>query len=140
MRIRRLPVDGRDRASGRMPRAWVGRKDPTMRQIPTRLFRLMLIARLPALALGVLALATVASGGVTSLRVGAPRARATAPVGLFTFGTENSWIRVQNIGAVAANVTVTYFDEGGAQAGQDGCPSPTCGAIGPGQGWTFFQQ
>ena len=37
-------------------------------------------------------------------------------------------------------MTVTYFDEGGAQTGQDGCPSPACVAIGPGQGWTFFQE
>ncbi len=111
-----------------------------MRHISTRLFRYLLIARMPALALGVLAVAALASGGVTSLRNGGTGARATAPVASFTFGTENSWIRVQNIGAVAANVTVTYYNEGGSQAGQDGCPTTACAAIGPGQGWTFFQE
>lgn len=111
-----------------------------MRQIPTRLFRMMLMARTPALAIGVLTLAVIASGGVASLRGGATGARATAPVSSYTFGVENSWIRVQNIGVAAANVTVTYFDESGAQKGQDACPSPACLAIGPGQGWTFFQE
>jgi hypothetical protein len=99
----------------------------------------LLIARLAALAIGVLAFAAVAAGGIPSLPGGATRARATAPVASYTFGVENSWIRVQNIGSVAANVTVTYYDQNGANVGQDGCPSAACVAIGPGQGWTFFQ-
>ena len=57
----------------------------------------------------------------------------------FTFGVENSWIRVQNIGGASANVTVSYFDANGAKLAQDSCPSPVCPNLGPGQGWTFFQ-
>ena len=57
----------------------------------------------------------------------------------FTFGTENSWVRVQNIGSADATVTVTYYSESGQQLAQDGCPSLLCPPIGPGQGWTFFQ-
>src|SRR5450432_1170038 len=109
-----------------MPRVRAGRKDPTMRHIPIRLLRLLLIARLAALAIGVLAFAAVAAGGIPSLPGGATRARATAPVASYTFGVENSWIRVQNIGSVAANVTVTYYDQNGANVGQDGCPSAAC--------------
>jgi hypothetical protein len=48
-------------------------------------------------------------------------------------------VRVQNIGASPASVTVSYYNEAGQLLGQDGCPSGTCGPIGPGQGWTFFQ-
>lgn len=58
----------------------------------------------------------------------------------FTFGVENSWIRVQNVGQADATVTVSYFNEQGKQIAQDVCPSGGCPALGPGQGWTFFQQ
>jgi hypothetical protein len=58
----------------------------------------------------------------------------------FTFGQENSWIRVQNIGGADATVTVNYYDENGGRVGQDACPSAGCPALGPGQGWTFFQE
>ena len=111
-----------------------------MRHIPSRLIRSLSKSRLPVKALAVLALAFVASVGASSLRDGTSRARATAPVSSYTFGVENSWIRVQNIGAVAADVTVTYFNEDGAQMAKDECPSAACGAVGPGQGWTFFQE
>ncbi len=60
--------------------------------------------------------------------------------GAYVFGQENSWVRVQNIGGQPANVTVSYFDENGGQLAADSCPSPACPAIGPGQGWTFFQE
>jgi hypothetical protein len=62
-----------------------------------------------------------------------------APPMSFTFGQENSWIRIQNIGGASANVTVSYFDANGAKMAQDSCPSPACPNLGPGQGWTFFQ-
>jgi hypothetical protein len=58
----------------------------------------------------------------------------------YSFGSENSWIRVQNIGEGDANVEVNYFDEKGQVAGKDLCPSSTCPALFPGSGWTFFQR
>ena len=46
---------------------------------------------------------------------------------------------MQNIGGSPASVTVSYYNEAGQLLGQDACPSGSCGPIGPGQGWTFFQ-
>jgi hypothetical protein len=57
----------------------------------------------------------------------------------YTFGVENSWIRVQNVGAISANVNVVFYDEQGREVGHDACPSATCPALPPGGGWTFFQ-
>jgi hypothetical protein len=65
--------------------------------------------------------------------------RATALVD-YSFGNENSWIRVQNIGSADANVDLSYFDEQGQIAGKDTCPSPNCPPMFPGSGWTFFQR
>ena len=57
----------------------------------------------------------------------------------YTFGVENSWIRVQNIGQAYASVEVDYYDESGAFAGRDVCPTPgVCPSLAPGSGWTFF--
>jgi len=57
----------------------------------------------------------------------------------YTFGVENSWIRVQNIGQAYASVEVDYYDENGAFAGRDVCPTPgVCPSLAPGSGWTFF--
>src|SRR5687767_14572502 len=53
----------------------------------------------------------------------------------YSFGTENSWIRVQNIGQESANVDLSYFDESGKLAGKDACPSLTCPGMFPGSGW-----
>lgn len=97
-------------------------------------------ARTPLLALLILALAAVAASRVPAFQRGATTDVFASPPMAFNFGQENSWIRVQNIGGVPANVTVTYYFENGAQAGQDACPSPGCPALGPGQGWTFFQE
>ncbi|MPZ48534.1 MAG: hypothetical protein GEU75_04340 [Dehalococcoidia bacterium] len=58
----------------------------------------------------------------------------------YSFGNENSWIRIQNIGSADANIDVSYFDEGGRIAGQDSCPSDSCPPMYPGSGWTFFQR
>jgi hypothetical protein len=58
----------------------------------------------------------------------------------YSFGNENSWIRVQNIGSDNANVEIDYFDEAGKLAAKDTCPSTTCPAMYPGSGWTFFQR
>lgn len=57
----------------------------------------------------------------------------------YTFGIENSWVRVQNIGQEYASVQVDYYDENGVFAGRDICPTPgVCPALAPGSGWTFF--
>src|SRR4051812_43684266 len=58
----------------------------------------------------------------------------------YSFGNENSWIRVQNIGSDNANVEIDYFDESGKLAAKDSCPSTTCPTMYPGSGWTFFQR
>lgn len=57
----------------------------------------------------------------------------------YSFGVENSWIRVQNIGTADANVQLDYYDASGNLAGSDNCPSATCPPMYPGSGWTFFQ-
>lgn len=66
--------------------------------------------------------------------------QAVRAAGSYSFGLENSWIRIQNIGSGNANVEVDYFDEQGRIAGKDVCPSPTCPTMFPGSGWTFFQR
>jgi hypothetical protein len=59
----------------------------------------------------------------------------------FTFGVENSWIRVQNIGTADANIQVEYYDENGNFIAGDACPKQgICPALQPGEGWTFFQR
>jgi len=56
-------------------------------------------------------------------------------------GDENSWIRIQNVGGVAASVDIQFYDLQGNAAGADACPkSGACSAISPGSGWSFFQQ
>ncbi|HLC29864.1 MAG TPA: hypothetical protein VJM51_03685, partial [Dehalococcoidia bacterium] len=80
------------------------------------------------LGIAVLFLATVCAAG-------APQRVEAA----YTFGVENSWIRVQNIGQDYASVQVDYYDENGVFAGRDVCPTPgICPALAPGSGWTFF--
>jgi hypothetical protein len=66
--------------------------------------------------------------------------RAAATTAGYSFGAENSWIRVQNIGGGNANVELDYFDEQGRLAGKDTCPSTSCPPMFPGSGWTFFQR
>ncbi|HLF71122.1 MAG TPA: hypothetical protein VI759_03085 [Dehalococcoidia bacterium] len=58
----------------------------------------------------------------------------------YSFGTENSWIRIQNIGDADANLEINYFDADGNLATTDVCPSQWCPPLYPGSGWTFFQQ
>ena len=56
-------------------------------------------------------------------------------------GDENSWIRVANVGASAATVDVTFYDSNGTRVATGSCPSAgACDALGPGLGWSFFQQ
>jgi len=57
----------------------------------------------------------------------------------YTFGVENSWIRVQNIGDAPATIQVDYYDEKGVFAGRDICPKAgVCSSLEPGGGRTFF--
>jgi hypothetical protein len=96
-------------------------------------------ARISWRAAVVFALA-IAAAGILSLDRDAHDATATAPAPAFRFGQENSWVRVQNIGASNANVIVSYYGENGSLLAQDGCPSASCPILGPGQGWTFFTE
>ena len=58
-----------------------------------------------------------------------------------SLGDENSWVRIQNVGAKPATVDLTFFDSAGAKVASDGCPkADVCTAIAPGVGWSFFQQ
>ena len=109
-----------------------------MRIIPRHLLRGLTALRTPLFATAVLAFATFAAARVPER--GAAGASDIVSSTAYTFGVENSWVRVQNIGAAPATVTVSYFDEGGRKLAQDQCPSGACPALGPGQGWTFFQQ
>ncbi len=96
--------------------------------------------RAPLLIAAAVIAATAVSSGVFSLDRDAQPASATAPGPAYNFGAENTWVRVQNIGAGDANIIVSYYSETGALLAQDGCPSATCPPIGPGQGWTFFTE
>ncbi|HYM14418.1 MAG TPA: hypothetical protein VEZ14_02540 [Dehalococcoidia bacterium] len=112
-----------------------------MRHLQARIIARLPRARVALLAMAALALLTAAStcnNPVASPSGGSVSAPFTSAA--FTFGVENSWIRVQNVGQSAATVTVTYYNEQGSQLAQDACPSAACPALGPGQGWTFFQQ
>ncbi len=99
--------------------------------------------RLPDLLtsnLSLLTKAVLAAGLLTAFVVfasgGSETAKATTG---YSFGVENSWIRVQNIGNYDATVQLDYFDPDGNLAGTDNCPSATCPPMYPGSGWTFFQ-
>ncbi len=109
-----------------------------MRQLRIRMFSRLPRPRVLVTAAAVLLLAVFAANGGRSFEGASFQAQA-APTLAFTFGQENSWIRIQNIGAASANVTVSYFDGAGNKLAQDECPSPACPNLGPGQGWTFFQ-
>lgn len=87
-------------------------------------------------ALGVL-ITTLAFAGSSGQP---PNVLADSEVAGYSFGAENSWIRVQNIGDADAEVEVNYFSEQGDLAGKDVCPSSRCPALFPGSGWTFFQR
>lgn len=78
---------------------------------------------------------------LSAIAVGGPGRQPAEVRAAFTFGVENSWIRVQNIGNGNANIEVDYYDESGRLAGQDVCPTAgVCPALVPGEGWTFFQK
>jgi hypothetical protein len=102
--------------------------------------RAAIFLRLPAALAGVAVMASLTSTGLLPLNRDATTATATAPGPAYRFGQENSWVRVQNIGAVNATVIVSYYGDNGALLAQDGCPSAACPPIGPGQGWTFFTE
>ncbi len=56
----------------------------------------------------------------------------------YTLHTENSWIRIQNMGSAAANVEIRYLGAQGNVVASESCPG-TCPAIPPGGGWTFIE-
>ena len=91
--------------------------------------------RLTQLLRGLVIVALIATASLLALRE-SDTAKGTTS---YSFGTENSWIRVQNIGTQDAEVQLDYFDEDGDLAGTDSCPSPTCPPMYSGSGWTFFQ-
>lgn len=110
-----------------------------MRSIRTRIAAVLPRLLTPALPLAILAIAALASAGAPPIHIESASASTSTTEATYTFGVENSWIRVQNVGNANATVTVTYYDEHGTQVGQDVCPSATCPPLGPGEGWTFFQ-
>ena len=103
-----------------------------MRKLPRLLPGLTFVLKL-SLLFACITFAVVAAAG--------DRGVADATVlGPYSFGAENSWIRIQNIGDANANVEIDYVDEQGQIVGRDFCPSPTCPPMYPGSGWTFFQR
>ncbi len=56
----------------------------------------------------------------------------------YTLHTENSWIRIQNMGSAAANVEIRYLGAQGNVVASESCPG-ACPAIPPGGGWTFIE-
>ncbi|MGA2284968.1 MAG: hypothetical protein ABSG55_01695 [Dehalococcoidia bacterium] len=56
----------------------------------------------------------------------------------YTLHTENSWIRIQNMGSAAANIQIRYLSAQGVVVASESCPG-TCPAIPPGGGWTFIE-
>lgn len=84
--------------------------------------------------------AAVALAAVVAVAVLAAQRPALAAQAL-SLGDENSWLRIQNVGARPATVDVTFFDAAGSKLATDGCPKAgLCPAIAPGVGWSFFQQ
>ena len=134
-RLRGVAYGDSSTATSTSPDAGVGQATLVAR--PTRRRRVSII--LPFVAAALLAVAAFGSNELPSLHPRVEDASASLYSTTYTFGTENSWVRVQNIGGSPASVTVSYYNEAGQLLGQDGCPSGSCGAIGPGQGWTFFQ-
>ncbi len=56
----------------------------------------------------------------------------------YTLHTENSWIRIQNLGSAAANIQIRYLDDHGVTVATDSCPG-VCPAIPAGGGYTFIE-
>ena len=134
-RLRGVAYGDSSTATGPAPDVGVERAPLVAR--PTRRRRVSII--FPFVAAALLAVAAFGSNELPSLHPRVQDASASLYSTTYTFGTENSWVRVQNIGGAPASVTVSYYNEAGQLLGQDGCPSGSCGPIGPGQGWTFFQ-
>ncbi len=103
-----------------------GEKDASVvSRMPALPHRLVLLSSLFALAV----LAAFASGG--------PGLDAQS----LSLGEENSWLRIQNLGGQPATVDLAFYDLQGNKVASDGCPkSNVCEPIGPGLGWSFFQQ
>ena len=54
--------------------------------------------------------------------------------------SENSWIRVQNVGDDPAMLEVSHYDRSGQTTASEICPSEFCSAVPSGSGWTFFTE
>ena len=55
--------------------------------------------------------------------------------------TENSWVRIQNVGTSAAAIELRFYDEVGNELAIDRCPQAGgCRTLSPGFGRSFFQQ
>lgn len=87
-----------------------------------------------------LAIGLLSAAGVTFLALTTAGESPARSAGSYSFGQENTWIRVQNVGNADAHVDLNYFSETGQVAGTDACPSAQCEALFPGSGWTFFQR
>src|SRR5437588_894505 len=109
-----------------------------MRHIGRRLYRGLPRARIAFVAAALLALAAFASNELPSLHPRVDDASASLYSTTYTFGTENSWVRVQNIGGSPASVTVSYYNEAGQLLGRGRCPYVSFAPDGPGQGWAFL--
>ena len=58
-----------------------------------------------------------------------------------SFGEENSWFRIHNVGRKTAEVEILFYDESGKMIAEDGCNiTSQCKNIGPEKSRTFFQQ
>ena len=58
-----------------------------------------------------------------------------------SFGEENSWFRIHNVGKKTAEVEILFYDESGKMIAEDGCNiTSQCKNIGPEKSRTFFQQ
>ena len=88
-----------------------------MKQLRTHIFTRLPRLRVLGTTAAVLVLAAFAANGGRSFDDAPPEAQAAPPLA-FTFGQENSWIRIQNIGGASANVTVSYFDGAGNKLAQ----------------------
>ena len=56
-------------------------------------------------------------------------------------GDENSWLRIQNVGSLPAQIDLNFYDPSGRSVAKDGCPrANVCDAITSGSGRSFFQQ
>jgi hypothetical protein len=76
---------------------------------PLRLIAAVPHARRLLITVGIIALALYAAAGIPDFSDSDASASFRPYQAPFSFGVENSWVRVQNIGTASANVTVRYY-------------------------------